>query len=57
MRPFRITFGYQQAVDLAEQSGFGLSHPVEQWVLPLVMLRERGGQVVHVEPLVLRVIS
>lgn len=46
----RIHFGEKTIVDLAEQPDYTFPHPIQRWVMPLVILREVGEHV-DLEPL------
>jgi hypothetical protein len=44
MAPFRIAFGNEKFLDLSEQEGYEFPHPVQRWVMPVMILRSRNGQ-------------
>lgn len=48
--PVRISFERSQFVDLADQ-GIELAHWVHRWVMPVVLISEKAGKPVSVEPL------
>jgi hypothetical protein len=44
MPHFRIEFGNQNFVDLAEQADYSFPHPIQRWVMPVLITHMRDGR-------------